>query len=75
MRESPCDQPDRRHTASAIFGFVQPAAREPLDRLGARHVVSLDEPTLARLAPHVAAIAEAEGLAAHAESVRMRRSP
>jgi len=39
------------------------------------HVVSLDEPTLARLAPHVAAIAEAEGLAAHAESVRMRRSP
>jgi histidinol dehydrogenase len=39
------------------------------------HVISLDEPTLARLAPHVAAIAEAEGLAAHAESVRMRRSP
>lgn len=36
------------------------------------HVVSLDEPTLARLAPHVAAIAEAEGLAAHAESVRVR---
>ena len=37
------------------------------------HVVSLDEPTLARLAPHVAAIAEAEGLPAHAESVRLRR--
>jgi histidinol dehydrogenase len=36
------------------------------------HVVSVDEPTLARLAPHVAAIAEAEGLAAHAESVRIR---
>ena len=36
------------------------------------HVVSLDEATLARVAPHVAAIAEAEGLAAHAESVRMR---
>lgn len=36
------------------------------------HVVSVDEPTLARLAPHVAAIAEAEGLAAHAESVRLR---
>ena len=36
------------------------------------HVVSLDEPTLARLAPHVAAIAEAEGLAAHADSVRVR---
>ena len=36
------------------------------------HVVSLDEATLARVAPHVAAIAEAEGLAAHAESVRIR---
>jgi histidinol dehydrogenase len=36
------------------------------------HVVSLDEPTLSRLAPHVAAIAEAEGLAAHADSVRVR---
>ena len=36
------------------------------------HVVSVDESTLARLAPHVAAIAEAEGLAAHAESVRLR---
>ena len=36
------------------------------------HVVSLDEGALARVAPHVAAIAEAEGLAAHAESVRMR---
>lgn len=36
------------------------------------HVVSLDEQTLARVAPHVAAIAEAEGLSAHAESVRLR---
>lgn len=36
------------------------------------HVISLDETTLARVAPHVAAIAEAEGLAAHAESVRLR---
>jgi histidinol dehydrogenase len=36
------------------------------------HVISVDEPTLARLAPHVAAIAEAEGLATHAESVRIR---
>ena len=36
------------------------------------HVVSVDEATLGRLAPHVAAIAEAEGLAAHAESVRIR---
>lgn len=42
------------------------------DFLKAVHVVSLDEPTLARLAPHVAAIAEAEGLAAHADSVRVR---
>ena len=36
------------------------------------HVVSVDEAALARLAPHVAAIAEAEGLPAHAESVRLR---
>jgi histidinol dehydrogenase len=36
------------------------------------HVISLDEATLSRLAPHVAAIAEAEGLATHAESVRIR---
>ncbi len=36
------------------------------------HVVSLDEAALARLAPHVAALAEAEGLSAHAESVRLR---
>jgi histidinol dehydrogenase len=38
------------------------------------HVVSLDEPTLARLAPHVAAMSEAEGLSTHAESVRIRGS-
>ena len=36
------------------------------------HVVSLDEATLGQLAPHVAALAEAEGLATHAESVRIR---
>jgi histidinol dehydrogenase len=36
------------------------------------HVVSLDEATLARLTPHVAAIAGAEGLVHHAESVRLR---
>ncbi|MBV8980430.1 MAG: histidinol dehydrogenase [Acidimicrobiia bacterium] len=36
------------------------------------HVVSLGEGALARLAPHVAAIAEEEGLPAHAESVRLR---
>ncbi|MBO0731747.1 MAG: histidinol dehydrogenase, partial [Acidimicrobiaceae bacterium] len=39
------------------------------------HVVSLDEPALRRLAPHVEALAEAEGLAAHAESVRRRVKP
>ena len=36
------------------------------------HAVALDGETLARLAPSVVAIAEAEGLGAHAESVRMR---
>jgi histidinol dehydrogenase len=36
------------------------------------HVVSVDEPTLAKLAPHVVALAESEGLEAHAESVRLR---
>ncbi|MDQ1355657.1 MAG: histidinol dehydrogenase [Acidimicrobiaceae bacterium] len=36
------------------------------------HVVSLDQQALAQVAPHVVAIAEAEGLAAHAESVRIR---
>ncbi|MGI8685933.1 MAG: histidinol dehydrogenase, partial [Acidimicrobiales bacterium] len=42
------------------------------DFVKAVHVVSLDEPTLARIAPHVAAIADAEGLPAHAQSVRLR---
>ena len=36
------------------------------------HVVSVDELTLGKLAPHVIALAEAEGLSAHAESVRLR---
>jgi histidinol dehydrogenase len=36
------------------------------------HVVSVDEAALRRLAPHVAALAEAEGLPAHADAVRMR---
>ncbi len=36
------------------------------------HVVTLDEAALGKVAPHVAAIVEAEGLAAHAASVRMR---
>lgn len=42
------------------------------DFLRAVHVISLDEAALSRVAPHVAALAEAEGLAAHALSVRMR---
>jgi histidinol dehydrogenase len=36
------------------------------------HVVSLDRDALARVAPALTALAEAEGLAAHAESVRRR---
>jgi histidinol dehydrogenase len=36
------------------------------------HVVSADEHAMAALAPHVAALAEAEGLPTHAESARMR---
>ncbi|MDQ6910710.1 MAG: histidinol dehydrogenase, partial [Actinomycetota bacterium] len=36
------------------------------------HVVSLDDAALDRVAPHVIAIAEAEGLPAHAESIRVR---
>jgi histidinol dehydrogenase len=39
------------------------------------HVVTLDQATLRRLTPHVATIADAEGLAAHADSVRMRVRP
>lgn len=36
------------------------------------HVISLDRKALDRVGPHVVAIAEAEGLVAHAESVRLR---
>ena len=36
------------------------------------HVITLDRAALERAAPVVAAIADAEGLAAHAESVRRR---
>jgi histidinol dehydrogenase len=36
------------------------------------HAVTLDEAALARVGPHVVAIAEAEGLAAHAASVAVR---
>jgi histidinol dehydrogenase len=37
------------------------------------HVVSVTEEGLAHLAPHVVALAQAEGLAAHADSVRLRQ--
>ena len=36
------------------------------------HVVSMDEQAMSRLAPHVAVLAEAEGLGTHARSARMR---
>ena len=36
------------------------------------HVVRLDRQAICRVAPYVAAIAQAEGLAAHAESVTSR---
>jgi histidinol dehydrogenase len=42
------------------------------DFLKSIHVVSLGDGALARVAPYVAALAEAEGLPAHAESVRLR---
>jgi len=38
------------------------------------HVITLDADALARVAPHVASLATAEGLTAHADSV-MRRFP
>lgn len=37
-----------------------------------QHIVSLDRDALTGLAPHVARLAEAEGLMSHAESVRLR---
>ncbi|QYG93360.1 histidinol dehydrogenase [Iamia sp. SCSIO 61187] len=39
------------------------------------HVVTLDRDALAAVAPHVAVLAEAEGLPAHADSVRRRLAP
>ena len=42
------------------------------DFLKSMHIVSTDRSGLQRLAPHVIALAEAEGLTAHAESVRLR---
>ena len=45
------------------------------DFLKSMHIVTTDRPGLQRLAPHVIALAEAEGLTAHAESVRLRLAP
>ena len=42
------------------------------DFLKSTHIVSTDRDGLTGLAPHVIALAEAEGLTAHAESVRLR---
>ena len=42
------------------------------DFLKSMHIVTADGPGLRRLAPHVIALAEAEGLTAHADSVRLR---
>src|SRR5262249_34595168 len=39
------------------------------------HVVGVDRPALARLAPHVTAMANSEGLVAHADSVQIRTRP
>ena len=39
------------------------------------HVVDVERHGLDRLAPHVVALAESEGLAAHADSVRLRTGP
>lgn len=38
------------------------------------HVVTLDERALDKLGSHIVTLAEAEGLAAHAESIRVRRA-
>ena len=45
------------------------------DFLRSMHIVSTDRAGLEGLAPHVIALAEAEGLTAHAESVRLRLAP
>jgi histidinol dehydrogenase len=54
---------------SARFGSALGVA----DFLRSQHVITLDQATLSRLAPYVAAMAEAEGLDAHARSVQMRQ--
>jgi histidinol dehydrogenase len=39
------------------------------------HIVEVDRHGLAHLAPHLVALAESEGLTAHADSVRIRLAP
>jgi histidinol dehydrogenase len=39
------------------------------------HVVTVDDKGLAQVAPHVIALAEYEGLPAHADSIRLRQEP
>jgi histidinol dehydrogenase len=56
---------------SARFGSALGVA----DFLRDQHVITMDQPTLARLAPYVSVMAEAEGLEAHAKSVQMRNRP
>ncbi len=56
---------------SARFG----QALTVTDFLKQVHVITASEAGLRTVAPHVLAIAEAEGLAAHAESVRLRVGP
>ncbi|MBT8239712.1 MAG: histidinol dehydrogenase, partial [Acidimicrobiia bacterium] len=44
------------------------------DFLRDHHIVTIDQQAIDELGPHVVALAEVEGLAAHAESVRLRLS-
>jgi histidinol dehydrogenase len=39
------------------------------------HVITSDKAAMRALAPHLVTLAEAEGLAAHAESARRRMAP
>lgn len=56
-----------------VYGSARYAsALAVADFLRCQHIIGLDEATLSRVAPHVAALADAEGLDAHAQSVRMR---
>ena len=58
---------------SGTARFAGPLTTEDFTK--ALHVVEVDQNAFDRLAPHVATIADAEGLACHAESVRLRGAP